>query len=216
MGMKWIGKVAGGLLGGLVLGPIGAAFGVLLGHQFDEISGEAEESTAPDELATIGERFFRASFQVMGYLAKADGRVSEREISAARAVMDELRLTAAQVREAIACFTAGKQADYDYAAELAQLSHICRTRPDLARVFLEIQVRAALAGNDLEGPVRPLIGRLASALGVSVLEFMHIEAVLRLQRAGGFGAARAHGAGAAAARHRELDEAYRVLETSAG
>src|SRR5215470_15066037 len=108
MGMKWIGKVAGGLLGALVLGPIGAAFGVLLGHQFDEISGEAEEPTAADELATIGERFFRASFQVMGYLAKADGRVSEREIAAARAVMAELRLDALQVQEAIACFTTGK------------------------------------------------------------------------------------------------------------
>ena len=57
MGMKWIGKVAGGLLGGLVLGPIGAAFGVLLGHQFDEISGEAEEPTAAEELATgVGQK----------------------------------------------------------------------------------------------------------------------------------------------------------------
>ena len=211
--MKWIGKVAGGLLGGLVLGPFGAAFGVLLGHQFDEMTAD-EEPPAAAELATIGERFFRGSFHVMGYLAKADGRVSEREIAAARAVMDELRLTAAQVREAIACFTAGKQPDYDYAAELAQLGHICRGRSELARVFLEIQVRAALAGNDLEGPVRPLIGRLAAALGVSMVEFMHIEAVLRLQRAGGFRAGQAHGAGAAA-RDRELDEAYRVLETTA-
>ena len=169
MPMKWIGKVTGGLLGGLALGPIGAALGVLLGHQFDEMNTEEEEPPASEQLAAIGARFFRASFEVMGYLAKADGRVSEREITAARAVMDELRLTAAQVREAIACFTAGKQPDYDYAAELAQLGHICRGRPELARVFLEIQVRAALAGNDLEGPVRPLIGRLAAALGVPVV-----------------------------------------------
>ena len=82
-------------------------------------------------------------------------------------------------------------------------------------MFLEIQVRAALAGNDLEGPVRPLIGRLAAALGVSIVEFMQIEAVLRLQRAGGFRAGQARGA-SAAARDRELDEAYRVLETNAG
>ena len=54
MAMKWIGKVTGGLLGGLVLGPIGAAFGVLLGHQFDEVSGEAGEPLAAEELATIG------------------------------------------------------------------------------------------------------------------------------------------------------------------
>jgi DnaJ like chaperone protein len=214
--MKWIGKVTGGVLGGLVLGPIGAALGVLLGHQFDEMSSQAEEPPAAEELTTIGERFFRASFQVMGYLAKADGRVSEREIAAARTVMDNLRLNAAQVREAIACFTFGKQADYDYGAVLAQLAHICRGRPDLARVFLEIQVRAALEGNDLAGPVRPLVSRLAGALGVSALEFTHIETVLRIQRGGGFGARRAQGAAAAAARDRELGEAYRVLETTAG
>jgi DnaJ like chaperone protein len=216
MTTKWLGKVTGGLLGGLVLGPIGAAFGVLLGHQFDELSGEVEEPPAAEELATIGARFFRASFQIMGYLAKADGRVSEREIGAARAVMDELRLDAAQVREAIACFTAGKQPDYDYDTELAQLGRVCRGRPDLARVFLEIQVRAALGGNDLEGPVRPLIRRLAASLGVSALELVHIETALRIQRSGGFGAHQAQGAAAAAARERQLQEAYRVLETAPG
>jgi DnaJ like chaperone protein len=216
MGMKWIGKVTGGLLGALALGPVGAALGVLLGHQFDEMSSPAEEPLAAEELATIGERFFRASFQVMGYLAKADGRVSEREIAAARTVMDELRLNATQVREAIACFTFGKRADYDYGGMLAQLADICRGRPDLARVFLEIQVRAALEGNDLGGPVRPLMSRLAVALGVSTLEFMHIETVLRIHRGGGFRAFRTDGAAAAAARDRELDEAYRVLETTAG
>ena len=224
MAMKWIGKVTGGLLGGLVLGPIGAAIGLLLGHQFDEM-GEAAEVLPAEELATIGERFFRASFRVMGYLAKADGRVSEREISAARAVMDELRLDAAQMREAIACFTMGKQPDYDYGAELAQLTRICRGRGDLARVFLEVQVRAALEGNDLDGPVRPLISRLAAALGVSSLELVHIETVLRIQRGGGFGGGGFGGGGfgarqapgaAAAARDRELEEAYRVLETVPG
>jgi len=214
MAMKWIGKLTGGVLGGVVLGPIGAALGVLLGHQFDEFSTQEEAPQSADELAAIGQRFFHASFQVMGYLAKADGRVSEREIAAARAVMGELRLDAAQVREAIACFTSGKQPDYDYGAELAQLTGICRARPDLARVFLEIQVRAALEGNDLAGPVRALIGRLAAALGVSALELVHIETVLRIQRGGGFGGARPPG-GAAAARDRELAEAYRVLETTA-
>ena len=209
--MKWIGKLAGGLVGALTLGPIGAALGVLLGHQFDEQEAESYTST-PEELVAIGERFFRATFRVMGYLAKADGRVSEQEISAARAVMNELRLNAAQVQEAIACFTAGKQSGFDLGAELSALALACRGRPDLMRVFLEIQVRAALAGNNLEGPVRPLMGRVAAALGISALEYAHVEVVLRIQR----GAFRAAGAGASSAPVRSvpLEEAYRVLETS--
>jgi len=150
----------------------------------------------------------------MGYLAKADGRVSELEISAARAVMEELRLSAAQVREAIGCFTAGKQPQFDLDAELASLGGACRGRPDLGRVFLEIQVRAALAGNNLEGPVRGLLSHIAAALSVSALELAHIEAVLRIQR-GAYGAAGAARGAPAPARDRGLEEAYRVLETSA-
>jgi DnaJ like chaperone protein len=214
MAMKWIGKIAGGILGALALGPIGAAIGVLLGHQFDEQSAQAGARATPEELAAIGERFFRATFRVMGYLAKADGRVSELEISAARAVMEELRLNAAQVREAIGCFTAGKQPQFDLDAELADLGAACRGRPDLARVFLEIQVRAALAGNNLEGPVRGLLSRIAAALAVSALELAHIEAVLRIQR-GAFGATGAARGAPGPPRDRALEEAYRVLETSA-
>src|SRR2546429_1688565 len=181
--MKWIGKLTGGLLGAVALGPMGAALGVLLGHQFDEHAEELQARwSGSGDAAAIGERFFRATFRVMGYLAKADGRVSEQEIGAARAVMDELHLDGAQVREAIACFTAGKQPDFDPGGELAALRGACRGRPDLLRVFLEIQVRAALEGNNLEGPVRPLMGRVATSLGVSPLELVHVEAAAPLPR----------------------------------
>ncbi len=216
--MKWIGKLTGGLLGAVALGPVGAALGVLLGHQFDEHSDELLAGPADAQaLAALGERFFRATFRVMGHLAKADGRVSEQEISAARAVMSELRLDAAQVREAIACFTAGKDPAFDLGAELAGLSRACRGRPGLLRVFLEIEVRAALAGNGLEGPVVPLLGRISRSLGISPLELAHMEAVLRIQR-GAFGAGAHAGerprAGGAAGEG-ALQAAYRVLETTA-
>src|ERR1700733_15282684 len=98
MAMKWIGKVAGGLLGGLVLGPLGAALGAGGGSPAARQAGETAPPppATPEQLAAIGERFFRATFQVMGCLAKADGRVSELEIAAARGIMDELRPTPAQ------------------------------------------------------------------------------------------------------------------------
>src|SRR5256885_5390347 len=92
MRMKWIGKLTGGVLGAVALGPIGAVLGVLLGHQFDEHGEEPQAGlSAGEDVAAIGERFFRATFRVMGCLAKADGPVSELEISAARAGMGDLR-----------------------------------------------------------------------------------------------------------------------------
>src|SRR3989440_9010198 len=197
------------------LGPIGAALGVLLGHQFDEHGEELQAGPfAGEDVAAIGERFFRATFRVMGCIAKADGRVSELEISAARAVMGELRLDGPQVREAIAGFSAGKLPAFDLGGELAALRRACRGRPDLLRVFLEIQVRAALAGNGLEGPVRPLLGRIAAALGISPHELAHVEAVLRIQRGGP--PPRGGRGGGAPARGPPLQEAHPGVATRAG
>jgi DnaJ like chaperone protein len=213
--MRYTGKVVGGLIG-LILGPIGAVAGVLLGHQIDEHLDrqDALPPPGPEELAAIGERFFRATFRVMGYLAKADGRVSEQEISAARAVMAELRLDGPRVQQAIDCFTAGKQPGFDLSAELAALGRACAGRPDLLRVFVEIQVRAALSGNNLDGPVRPLLNRTAASLGVSPLELAQIEAVLRI-RGGSFRYAHA-GAEPSPSPSEKLDQAYKVLEASPG
>jgi DnaJ like chaperone protein len=85
---------------------------------------------------------------------------------------------------------------------------VCSGRPDLLRIFLELQVRAALTGNNMEGQARSLLGRVAMTLGISMVELARIEAALRI-RSGSF----AHDAmrGGAA----PLDEAYKVLEITA-
>jgi DnaJ like chaperone protein len=202
--MKWTGKLIGGAIGAF-FGPVGAAIGVLLGHQYDEHVGSSSEGPPPDA-AAVGERFFRTAFEVMGHVAKADGRVSEREIAAARSVMGELRLDPGQVQAAISHFTAGKQSTFSLDAALDGLRRVCAGRPDLLRVFVEIQVRAALAGNDLAAPARASLQRVAAGLNVSRLELAHIEAVLRI-RSGSFAR------GAAEATHAtQLDAAYKVLE----
>jgi DnaJ like chaperone protein len=206
---QWTGKLLGGLVGFFSGGPIGAAVGVLVGHQIDR-SSEAGPGPGPAlDSAAIGDCFFRTTFQVMGHVAKADGRVSEQEIAAARAVMSELRLDASQVRAAIAEFTIGKQASFDLYAALDALARVCGGRPDITRVFVEIQMRAALGGSDLAPAARELMRRIAARLGLSGLELAHIEAVLRM-RAG----AAAGGRGRAAAPQR-LEQAYAVLEVTA-
>ncbi len=102
----------------------------------------------------IGERFFAATFEVMGHVAKSDGRVSEAEIAAARKVMAELRLNGAQIHAAIAHFTRGKSQEFDLSNTMQEFAEACANRPDLVRVFLEVQVRAALEGVDMQGPAR--------------------------------------------------------------
>ena len=203
--------MAGGLLG-LLWGPVGGIVGVLVGHQYDVWSDGSSRAAPRLSQAQVEERFFRITFQVMGHIAKSDGRVSEREIQAARRTMDELRLTPEQVRGAIECFTAGKAPEFRLDMALDELRAACARHPQLTRVFLEIQMRAALAGSDLRGASRERLLWTARRLGISGMEVAHMEYVLRI-RAGSFRDGGAtHGAAVEA---QTLASAYRVLEVDA-
>ena len=198
--MRWTGKLIGSALGAF-MGPVGVAVGLALGHQFD-VSKPTENVLPP------AGQFFRSTFRVMGYVAKADGRVTEREIEAARSVMRALLLDAAQVRSAIAFFTSGKQAGFDLDAELAQLRAACRTQPEILRVFLEIQLRFALAGSDMAGAARTRVTRVAQGVGVDAQLLARMEAAFRSD-------ARGTVAGAAATLDSRIAAAYRTLEVDA-
>jgi len=206
--MQWKGKVIGGVLGAIVgAGPIGAAIGVLLGHQFDKQTEQDDAGPTGGDPQLVSAVFFRSTFAVMGYVAKADGRVSDSEIQAARGVMQHLRLTADQVQAAIRFFTEGKQPEFELERAVRELRNVCGRRHDLLRYFIEIQMSAALQGSNLHGPARVIIQRAAQWVGVSVLELAHLEAILRVQST--------ERPEAAQRPAKRLAEAYQVLEIEA-
>jgi DnaJ like chaperone protein len=169
--MQWTGKLIGGAIG-LALGPLGAAIGAAIGHQYDVNQGRRG-------IRPPGEQFFLSTFRTMGHVAKADGRVTEREIAAARSVMQSLRLDPAQVQSAIALFSEGKQPGFDLADEMTALRASCQSQPEILRMFLEIQLRFALAGSDMTGGARARVMSAASLLGIAPQLLSRIEAALR-------------------------------------
>jgi DnaJ like chaperone protein len=181
--MSITGKVVGVIVGLLIFrSPWGAIIGLILGHFYDQSVVTVRRTGGGAGVLEIGERFFTATFEVMGHVAKADGRVSEAEIAAARKVMAELRLNGVQIHAAIAHFTRGKSRDFDLQTTMQEFTEACANRPDLVRVFLEVQVRAALEGVDMKGPAALAIQKVADLLDVSRIELAHMEAVLRLRR----------------------------------
>jgi DnaJ like chaperone protein len=142
---------------------------------------ESEESPAVEDPEAVASQFFQITFEVMGHVAKCDGRVSESDIRAARAVMKDFELTDTQIAQAIGHFNAGKASHYDVERSVMGLRRVCAGRPDLLRTFLEIQVRVAIIGSDLQGPARPLLTRVATILGVGGLEFAQLETLLRIR-----------------------------------
>lgn len=196
----WQGKAIGATLGIFAGGPVGALIGAFVGHWFDQESDRNDATPAKATPEQIQDVFLRTAFQTMGCIAKADGRVSEEDIRAARALMKELQLNDEQVQLAIDCFTAGKAREFPLSDALERLSAVCRGRPDLKRMFVQIQLQTALRAEALHQPARKVISKICEALDVSTLELVQLEALLRLQRQG------AH-----AQRADALTDAYAVL-----
>lgn len=178
--MQWFGKAIGAALGMAVLGPWGGVIGALLGHQFDQGLGNPLAGNSRGAQA----KFFATTFEVMGHVAKVDGRVSEEEVQIARRIMHGMRLGPAQVQQAISHFTEGKQRDYPLEQRLGELAQSVGQRKEIARAFVQIQVQAAVGAGEIAQSKRELLWLIARSFGIDRVELAQIEAALRGGHAG--------------------------------
>ena len=175
--MIWIGKLLGVVIGYLLGNVLGALIGLGIGHWVDRRL--AGTRIGLGNVRAIRETFFRTTFSVMGHVCKVDGRVSEAEIAAAEAVMRHMNLSPERRREAIANFQAGKAADFDLDEALDAFRRTSQGQALLVRMFLEIQIQAALADGEVDGTERRVLLYIAQRLGVSEQDYARLEAFLR-------------------------------------
>jgi DnaJ like chaperone protein len=173
-----IGKIIGAILGYFAFGHswFGALLGLAIGHFFDK--GFSISLSTGQQSRFAQDAFFNASFSVMGYVAKADGRVSERELHLARTVMQQMRLTPERTKNAMRQFNDGKEPDFNLQETLTHLRTVCRL-PHLLRLFLELQVQIAYAdGAKPSTDVKQLLQSISETLGLGRIDFSHIEAMM--------------------------------------
>ena len=180
--MSWWGKLVGGAFGLMVGGPLGAVLGAALGHSFDRgltgIEGPVGRSGNQERVQAA---FFTATFSCMGHLAKADGRVSPREIEVAESVIQRMRLSPEQRDAAIDLFNQGKQADFDLEGTLRQFRQESRRRTNIIQMFVEIQLQAAYADGQLNGAEERMLLYMCRILGFSEARFRLLERMLKNQ-----------------------------------
>lgn len=178
--MSWLGKLIGGAVGLVMGGRLGGLLGAALGHQLDRgfKTGEPLDFGAREAVQMA---FFTTTFAVMGHLAKADGRVSEAEIELARTVMNRLDLSEDLRRTAIQLFSDGKRGNFPLADTLSQFHRDCRRNPSLIRMFIEIQLEAALIDGPLHAAEERLLTQICDRLKFSRFEFQAIRAAQEAQ-----------------------------------
>ncbi|MGR9051976.1 MAG: co-chaperone DjlA [Gammaproteobacteria bacterium] len=182
--MSWLGKFVGGAFGFLLGGPLGAILGASVGHQFDLGRDETDRNARlnPGDRHRVQTAFFTATFSVMGHIAKADGRVSPAEINLAEQVMNNMGLSGDMRKAANNLFQHGKSRDFPLHEALHQFRAECRGRISLIRMFLEIQIQAALADGSISGAEDKLLADICAHLGVSRFDYERIKLQLTAQQ----------------------------------
>lgn len=181
--MRIWGKVLGFLFGLMLSKNIfGALLGAWIGHRFDRGVGLNFNHLANAKNGTDRQAaFFYSTFSVMGFIAKADGQVSQHEIAFATAYMDKLGLTGELRKQAQEAFRDGKTTGFPLDERLANLKSAIGYRQDLLLLFLEIQIQVAFADGSLDSDEREALHKIASGLGYSAKE---LDKILEMIMAG--------------------------------
>ena len=168
----WWGKVIGAFFGFLVAGPFGALIGIMVGNFFDrglyQYFSRQHWHYHAEKQKSVQNDFFRATFSVMGHIAKANGRVSEQDIRMAKNLMQEMGLTTTQIKAAQDYFIEGKKNDFNLTKVITDLRQVLRNNPELLKLFIDIQYRAALV-DGLSFKKQQVFNSILSSMGFAPL-----------------------------------------------
>ena len=166
-----MGKLIGGIIGLITFGFVGAIIGLVIGHLFDRGLSNIRQSETPERLQAIQATFFTTAFTLIGYLAKADGRVSEEEIQQTQQLMEKMGLSADHKREAIRLFKVGSDPDFNPDETLLKFRQTCGHRVQLTQMLIIYLVNTALADGTLDANEEIALRQVAEGLHFPSLAF---------------------------------------------
>ncbi len=198
-------KILGAISGFLIFGFIGLILGLIAGSFVDRLVAYGPGGVNPFNAARRQAVFLETVFILMGKLAKADGRVSESEVSHVEQFMQKLRMTREHRLKAIALFKQGASADYDIHPQLNEFLAVCGHSRNLRQVLLVYLIIMGLSDGNLNSAEDNLLRSIAGRLGYSPAAFEQLLDMVMNQMhfaAGGDSSANA------------LDDAYKALGVS--
>lgn len=210
--MHMWGKILGFLFGFMLSKHLlGALLGMWLGHKFDKKRSEIFTANFGEAGATstLQNIFFYTSFSVMGYIAKANGRVTQQEIAFASAYMHKLNLSNEMKEQAKEAFRDGKTLGFPLEEHLNAFVKACGHRQDVRLMFLEIQIQVAFVDGDLDEHERKALHTIAHNLGYSKHD---LDKLLEMIIAGEAFHQQAKQTGTSSSVH--LNNAYKLLGVS--
>ena len=178
--MGWLGKVVGGTIGFALGGPIGAVAGAAFGHTFDKkealylSEGRSQQRLSTDEESQM--TFFVAAFSMLAKIAKADGKVSEKEIASIEGFMSQdLNLNPESRNSAVNIFRQALNSNESFEAFAFQFYAAFRSQPRIIELMMDVLLRVSAADGAISNKEEYLLLSAARTFNLSDTDYARLK-----------------------------------------
>jgi DnaJ like chaperone protein len=127
-----------------------------------------------ENLNNVQDLFFRTVFTLLGYVAKRDGPVNDKEVKRTQTYMEKMDLDAAQKREAIRLFKVGAEPQFNADGIIKEFHGLAKKSPNLAQILLVYLINLARVDGLLVTKEVDAVHQVALGLGYSNIMFKHL------------------------------------------
>lgn len=144
---------------------------------FARITGQSTTS----QLNNVQAVFFRTVFTLLGYVAKRDGPVNDKEVKRTEVFMEKMDLDSTHKREAIRLFKSGADPAFNVQKTLDGFKGIAKKSPNLAQILLVYLINLARVDGALVNKEIEAVEEVAFGLGYSNITFKHLLRMISSQ-----------------------------------
>lgn len=198
-------RVIGAFIGFHILGIIGAFLGWFVAGAIHRYFAFGSGAVNPFSAKQRQDVFLKTLFNLMGMLAKVDGRVSESEIAHTEQVIAQLGMQADHAQQAKQHFREGVDASFQLEPALREFDAVCGHTHNLKQMLLVFLVGIAHADGVFDDSEQRLLRQIAAGLNIPAAVFEQL--MRRTQSQSGFSGYQNRANSSLSA----LDEAYKAL-----
>lgn len=133
------------------------------------------------ELNSVQDLFFRTVFTLLGYVAKRDGPVNDKEVKRTETFMEKMELSSQRKREAIRLFKSGAESTFNVQQTLDSFKDLAKKSPNLAQILLIYLINLARVDGALVNKEVEAVEEVAFGLGYSNIMFKHLLKMISSQ-----------------------------------
>jgi DnaJ like chaperone protein len=180
MKYPFLGKVIVGLIGLAAAGFVGLILGLLVGHLLDRTLLKHFPFGSAKNVDRIRHSFFETTFLLLGYLAKADGRISQSETDYTDKIIAQMAMSTEQRQQAIELFAQGAGSAFELEPAVSEFVHSCGMQQLPQQTLLFFLISLAQAEHGISPSEQAALARIARLIGVVEAQ---LDTLLRMANA---------------------------------